>query len=212
MRPILLAGVALAAIMVGPAAVADATADRVVRDLIENPSICGDPNRPYDLVAGAPVVDMVMVPGIGTDHMAVDANAEAQAWFDYGIQLRWAFQHSESVRAFQKARLLDPSCGMCAWGEAWAMGPNLNGGGTADGVDPAALKIARDARRLARDASLQQRRMIDGLIQRYSGRKASRPDRFARVMDRLSRDNPDDVNLAAIAADAWMLKAEHWWN
>lgn len=212
MRPMLLAGVALAAIVVGPAAVADATADRVVRDLIENPSICGDPNRPYDVVTGAPVADMVMVPGIGTDHMAVDANAEAQAWFDYGIQLRWAFQHTESVRAFQKARLLDPSCGMCAWGEAWAMGPNLNGSGTADEVDPAALKIARDARRLARDASLQQRRMIDGLLQRYSGRRASRPDRFARVMDRLARDNPDDVNLAAIAADAWMLKAEDWWN
>ena len=212
MRPMLLAGVALAAIMVGPAAVADATADRVVRDLIENPSICGDANRPYDVVAGAPVVDMVMVPGIGSSHMVVDASPEAQAWFTYGIQLRWAFQHTESVRAFQKARLLDPSCGMCAWGEAWAMGPNLNGGGTDDSVDPAALKIARDARRLARDASLSQRRMIDGLIQRYSGRKASRPDRFARVMDRLARDNPDDVNLATIAADAWMLKAEDWWN
>ena len=212
MRPILLAGVALTAIMIGPAAVADATADRAIRDLIENPSICGDANRPQDVLAGTPVADMVMVPGIGSDHMAVDANAEAQAWFDYGIQLRWAFQHTESVRAFQKARLLDPSCGMCAWGEAWAMGPNLNGGGTADSVDPAALKIARDARRLARDASVQQRRMIDGLIQRYSGRKSSRSDRFARVMDRQARDNPDDINLAAIAADAWMINAEDWWN
>ena len=212
MRLILLAGVALTAIMIGPAAVADATADRAIRDLIENPSICGDANRPQDVLAGTPVADMVMVPGIGSDHMAVDANAEAQAWFDYGIQLRWAFQHTESVRAFQKARLLDPSCGMCAWGEAWAMGPNLNGGGTADSVDPAALKIARDARRLARDASVQQRRMIDGLIQRYSGRKSSRSDRFARVMDRQARDNPDDINLAAIAADAWMINAEDWWN
>ena len=212
MRPILLAGVALAAIMVGPVAVADATADRAVRDLIENPSICGDANRPADVLAGAPVAEMVMVPGIGSDHMAVDANPEAQAWFDYGVQLRWAFQHTESVRAFQKARLLDPSCGMCAWGEAWAMGPNLNGGGTDDSVDPAALKIARDARRLARDASVQQRRMIDGLIQRYSGRKGSRSDRFARVMDRQARDNPEDITLAALAADAWMINAEDWWN
>ena len=212
MRPILLAGVALAAIMVGPAAVADATADRAVRDLIENPSICGDANRPYDVQVGTPVAEMVMVPGIGSSHMAVDATPEAQAWFDYGVQLRWAFQHTESVRAFQKARLLDPACGMCAWGEAWAMGPNLNGGGRADSVDPAALKIARDARRLARDASVQQRRMIDGLIQRYSGRKSSRSDRFARVMDRQARDNPEDITLAALAADAWMINAEDWWN
>tara|TARA_R110002124_G_scaffold248261_1_gene413398 strand:+ start:1462 stop:3159 length:1698 start_codon:yes stop_codon:yes gene_type:complete len=208
----LMAGVALAAIVVGPAAVADATADRAIRDLIENPSICGAANRPEDVLAGAPIPDMVMVPGIGSSQMAVDASPEAQVWFNYGIQLRWAFQHTESVRAFQKARLLDPTCGMCAWGEAWAMGPNLNGGGRADSVDPAALKIARDARRLARDASVQQRRMIDGLIQRYSGRKSSRSDRFARVMDRQARDNPDDINLAAIAADAWMINAEDWWN
>ncbi len=212
MRPMLLAGVALAAIMVGPAAVADATTDRAIRDLIENPSICGPANRPQDVLAGAAVADMVMVPGIGSSQMAVDASPEAQAWFDYGVQLRWAFQHTESVRAFQKARLLDPSCGMCAWGEAWAMGPNLNGGGRADSVDPEALKIAREARRLARDASVQQRRMIDGLIQRYSGRKGSRSDRFGRVMDRQARDNPDDINLAAIAADAWMINADDWWN
>ena len=39
MRPMLLAGVALATVMMGPAAVADATADRAVRDLLDHPSI-----------------------------------------------------------------------------------------------------------------------------------------------------------------------------
>jgi tetratricopeptide (TPR) repeat protein len=97
---------------------------------------------------------------------------------------------------------------MCAWGEAWALGPNLNGGGNDDESIAAALKAAREARRLARDASPMQKQMIDALIQRYSGREATRATRFARGMDRIARAHPDDVSMAAIAADAWMLSVD----
>jgi hypothetical protein len=93
---------------------ADATTDRAVRDLIERPRICG-PGAAED--AGAPVAGMVMVDGFGSGGFAVDtANPEAQAWFDHGVRLRWAFEHGESVRAFRKARMLDPTCGRGAPG------------------------------------------------------------------------------------------------
>ncbi|MDP3657098.1 MAG: hypothetical protein Q8R45_09065 [Brevundimonas sp.] len=207
MRTLLLAGVALAATMVGPAAVADATA---VRDLIDRPQVCG-PAISADTVTS--VADMVMVDGFGTGGFAVDtAVPEAQAWFDHGVRLRWAFEHKESVRAFRKARLLDPGCGMCAWGEAWALGPNLNGGGNDDDSQAAALKAAREARRLARRATPMQRQMIDALVQRYSGVKGSRDRRFAEAMDRIARRHATDITVAAITADAWMLKADEWWD
>ena len=210
MRTFLLATVALAALALGPAAVAYATADRAVRDLIERPQVCGPPVPAADV---DPAADMVMVDGFGTGGFAVDTdNPEAQAWFDHGVRLRWAFEHAESVRAFRKARRLDPTCGMCAWGEAWAMGPNLNGGGRSDAVQAAALNTARDARRLARRAAPHQRQMIDALVQRYSGGEAGRARRFARAMDRIARRNPSDVTVAAITADAWMLKADEWWD
>lgn len=210
MRMTLMAGVALAAIMTGPAAVADATADRAVRDLIEQPQVCGPAG---DIETGASIADMVMVDGFGTGGFTVDTdNPEAQAWFNHGVRLRWAFEHAESVRAFRKARLLDPACGMCAWGEAWAMGPNLNGGGNSDEAQAEALKTARAARRLARRASPMQKQMIDALIQRYSGAKATRARRFATAMDRLAMRHPADVTVAAITADAWMLKADDWWD
>ncbi len=210
MRRLLMAGVALTAALIGPAAVADATADRAVRDLIERPRVCG-PASSAD--AGTPVADMVMVDGFGTGGFTVDtANPEAQAWFNHGVRLRWAFEHKESVRAFRKARLLDPTCGLCAWGEAWALGPNLNGGGNDDESLAAALKAARDARRLSRRATPMQRQMIDALVQRYSGQKGSRGRRFARSMDRIARANPTDVTVAAITADAWMLNADEWWD
>ena len=210
MRGLLMCGVAAATVLIGPSALADATADRAARDLIERPRICG-PGGAAD--AGAPVAAMVMVDGFGSGGFAVDTvNPEAQAWFDHGVRLRWAFEHGESVRAFRKARLLDPTCGMCAWGEAWAMGPNLNGGGGGEETRRAALKTARDARRLARDASPMQRQMIDALVQRYSGRESSRANRFATAMDRIARRNPTDVAVAAVTADAWMMQADRWWD
>lgn len=210
MKRILLAGATLGAMMFGPAAVADATADRAVRDAIARPQVCGPATS---ALSGTPVADMVMVDGFGTGGFAIETvNPEAQAWFNHGVRLRWAFEHKESVRAFRKARLLDPACAMCAWGEAWALGPNLNGGGNDDESQAAALKAARDARRMARRATPMQRQMIDALVQRYSGAKVSRERRFAQAMDRIARRNPQDVTVAAITADAWMLKADRWWD
>ena len=114
------------ACLIAPVAVADATATAATLALITNPQVCGRVGAVGDV---QPTRDMVMAPGFGDEGFAVDTkNPEAQAWFDHGVRLRWAFEHSESVRAFRKARQLDPSCGMCAWGEAWAIGPNLNGG------------------------------------------------------------------------------------
>ncbi len=210
MRTLLMAGVALTVSLIGPVAVADATAERAMLDRIERPQVCG----PADSAnTGTPIADMVMVEGFGTGGFAVDtAVPEAQAWFNHGVRLRWAFEHKESVRAFRKARLLDPTCGMCAWGEAWALGPNLNGGGNDDESQSAALKAARDARRLARRATPMQRQMIDALVQRYSGLKSTRDRRFAQAMDRIARRNSSDITVQAITADAWMLKAEEWWD
>lgn len=205
---------AVAALMLSaaaPAAVADATVEGALWSFLERPLMCASPDDADD--AGAPVAEMVMVEGFGTGGFQIDsANPEAQAWFNHGVRLRWAFEHTESVRAFQRARLLDPSCGMCAWGEAWAMGPNLNGGGTGEETRRAALSIAREARGLARDADRIQRRMIDALIQRYSGRESTRARRYAERMDRIARDNPTDVAVAVITADAWMMIDYEWWD
>lgn len=113
MRAVLMAGVALTVSLAGPAAVADATAERAARDRVERPQVCGPA---VSAVGATDVADMVMVEGFGTGGFAVDtAVPEARAWFDHGVRLRWAFEHKESVRAFRKARRLDPTCGLCAW-------------------------------------------------------------------------------------------------
>ncbi len=50
----------------------------------------------------------------------------AQAYFDQGLRLTYAFNHAEAIRAFREAARLDPDCGMCWWGVALAHGPNIN--------------------------------------------------------------------------------------
>jgi hypothetical protein len=40
------------------------------------------------------------------------SSAEAQAYFDQGLRLAYAFNHGEAQRAFRKAQKLDASCAM----------------------------------------------------------------------------------------------------
>ena len=95
MRGLLMCGVAAATVLIGPSALADATTDRAVMDLIERPRVCGPGGATAD---GAPVAGMVMVDGFGSGGFPVDtANPEAQAWFDHGVRLRWAFEHVDFV-------------------------------------------------------------------------------------------------------------------
>ncbi len=209
-RYLLISASALGLCMAAPAAVADATAEKAINDLINNPLICGPGGQ---LTPTASTGEIIMVDGFGTGGFRVDTlNPEAQAWFNHGVRLRWAFQHSESVRAFQKARRLDPTCGMCAWGEAWAMGPNLNGGGSGEETARKALDIAREARRMVRDSTQQNKLLVDALIQRYSGREDSRAKRFAQHTERLADRFPDHIGLQSIAADALMLVDYDWWD
>lgn len=209
MRLNLLACTAIALCLAAPAAVADATRDAAELAVIDAAQVCG-PGQSVGF-QGA-VDDMVLVDGFGEATFAVDASAEAQVWFDHGVRLRWAFEHAEAVRAFRKARQLDPDCAMCAWGEAWALGPNLNGGGADDVSRRTARTAARDARRLARNATPMQRQMMDALIQRYFGHTDGQAQRFAESMDRIARKNPDVLLVSAVTADAWMLTDRDWWT
>ncbi|MGV3577806.1 hypothetical protein [Brevundimonas sp.] len=214
MRLTLLTFTAAALCLAGPAAVADATSATADAEasaaLLQNPRGCGRVGSVLDAAAEG---QMVMVPGFGEATWAVDTtNPEAQAWFDHGVRLRWAFEHKEAVRAFRRARSIDPDCGMCAWGEAWAIGPNLDGGGNDDASLREGRRLAQLARRKAVGATPVQRQIIDAMIQRYSGAKSTQGVRFARAMDRVVGRHPDNPMIAAVAADAWMLQAEEWWD
>ena len=54
------------------------------------------------------------------------SSADAQRWFDRGLNWVYAYNHAEAIACFQKAIEADPSCAMAHWGVAYAMGPNYN--------------------------------------------------------------------------------------
>ena len=53
-------------------------------------------------------------------------SAEAQQWFNQGIQLLYGYNHDEAIRSFEKATAVDPSCAMGWWGSAYARGLHIN--------------------------------------------------------------------------------------
>ena len=59
-----------------------------------------------------------------------------------GLNLVFGFNHAEASRAFAEAGRLDPSLAMGYWGQALALGPNINA--PMDPADePKALRAGR---------------------------------------------------------------------
>src|SRR6476469_2727134 len=53
-------------------------------------------------------------------------NADAQAYFNQGFQMMYAFAKPEAVRSFRESWKRDSDCAIGYWGEAWAWGSYLN--------------------------------------------------------------------------------------
>jgi tetratricopeptide (TPR) repeat protein len=138
------------------------------------------------------------------------ASAEAQAYFDQGVKLVYAFALPQARRSFEEARRRDPECAMCWWGEAWAMGPYLNGGMRADDA-PAAFAAARRAKELADVRGTPvERALAEAMTARYAeshpaGGRKGLDSAFAVAMEDVYARHPDDPQVAALYADALMV-------
>ena len=132
---------------------------------------------------------------------------DAQAFFDQGLRLTYAFNHAEAVRAFRKAQLLDPECAMCFWGEAFALGANINAPMMDDALEPALVSLD-EAMARTDSASPRERAMIEALTKRYSTDPSSDTTdlaiAYAEQMAQVQKDFPDDQDIAVFYADAVM--------
>ncbi|MEX2494720.1 MAG: tetratricopeptide repeat protein [Woeseia sp.] len=160
-------------------------------------------------LAGAPLFE-----GMGEHHRPITTrSAGAQKYFNQGLVIDFAFNHAESVRSFRAAQRLDDQCAMCYWGEALALGPNINvtSNGKAVMSDEdriAAFAAIRKALQLKKHASAQERDYIDALATRYNG-DPSTPrepldEAYAQAMRELHKKYPDDDDAAALFAESLM--------
>lgn len=137
------------------------------------------------------------------------SDAEAQAYFDQGFQLMYAFAKSDAVRSFREAWKRDGDCAICYWGEAWAWGSYLNGAMSIEEA-PHAYAAVQRAASLKDRATATERGLIDALAVRYveSFDPETRVDQdraYADAMFKLSQMYPDDLDIATLYADALFL-------
>ncbi len=161
------------------------------------------------LRAGAPLFS-----GLGVHTLEITAaEPSVQRYFDQGLVLAFGFNHAESIRSFKAAQKLDPKCAMCFWGEALAIGPNINvtSNGSvimSDADRMAAYDVLQKALALKEFASKKEGDYIDALSARYNGdvTSARRPLdlAYAEAMGKLAAKYPEDNDAAALYAEALM--------
>jgi tetratricopeptide (TPR) repeat protein len=149
--------------------------------------------------------------GLGPFTRAISSrNPEAQAFFNQGFQLTYAFAKPEAVRSFRQAENRDSKCAICYWGEAWAWGSDLNWPmGAAEA--PFAYAAIQKAVALAGEyATPIERAFIEAMAFRYvehfDPAKSVEQDRaYADAMKKVVDAYPDDLDAATLYAEALFL-------
>lgn len=134
-------------------------------------------------------------------------NGEAQRYFSQGLLFTYGFNHAGAVRSFREAQRLDPACAMCWWGEAVALGPNINA--AMDERDHATALAAMDrAMALRHRATPREQALIEAAALRYSSdtgaHRAALDAAYADAMLAVAQRFPDDNDIAVLAAEAAM--------
>jgi tetratricopeptide (TPR) repeat protein len=161
----------------------------------------------------APAVDTapaaVALTGLGPHTRVVSqASAEAQRWFDQGLNLVFGFNHDESIKAFARAAADSPSCAMCFWGVAYANGPHINNPAVPADHAAAAVAALHQARAAAAKATPVEQALIEALALRYADPQPA--DRgpldlaYAGAMRGVRKAFPADADVAALTAEALM--------
>jgi tetratricopeptide (TPR) repeat protein len=137
-------------------------------------------------------------------HAVTTAIPQAQAAFDRGLTLLYAYNGEAAKRAFARALQRDPHLAMAAWGEALANGTDLN-----TPLDPARFSIAQiaalRAQKLEQYASPEERLYIEAVVQRYAGTYARHDGdeaQYRAAMSALVAAYPRDDDAATLYAEA----------
>lgn len=146
---------------------------------------------------------------LGNLHFSIaTGNERAQAFFDQGLKLSYAFNHAEGHRSFMEAARLDPNAAMAYWGQAFALGPNIN-----DPLPDVERKnkineAMTKAKRLAPNATPKEKALIKALSARYSEDLtkdvAELNMDYMEAMVKVVEKFPEDANIQILYAASIM--------
>ncbi|MBI1798747.1 MAG: hypothetical protein HYR73_03570 [Candidatus Eisenbacteria bacterium] len=167
--------------------------------------------------------DMKSVPlfgDLGPRHHAIrTSSAEAQRYFDQGMNLMWAFNLGEAQHSFEQAAKLDPDCAMCWWGVAMSLGPHINLPAIPDRTVAAAHAVKEAVARETR-ASDEEKALIEALTKRYADPAPTDPaaqmaldQGYADAMREVAKRWPDDMDVQALSVEALLdLRPWDYWT
>jgi tetratricopeptide (TPR) repeat protein len=143
------------------------------------------------------------------------SSAEAQVWFDRGLNWSFGYNHDEAAKCFRNALAADADCAMAYWGIAYVVGPNYNKPWKF--FDDADLSATVDEAVAAAEAGLKladritpvEVALLRAIRARYATNKVrddlhSWNDAYADAMRQVYRDFPNDPEVATLFAEALM--------
>jgi tetratricopeptide (TPR) repeat protein len=151
----------------------------------------------------------------GYSRTITTSSPDAQAYFNQGLRLIYAFNHDEAARAFAKAIEFDAACAMCYWGAGESLGPNYNMPAMADRW-AVLWQAVQSAQNNAAHATPVEQALIAALATRYSGpdplpAEKMQPfnEAYAKAMSDVARQYPDDDDVQVFHAEA-LMTANPW--
>lgn len=146
---------------------------------------------------------------LGNLHFEITATEEkAQAFFDQGLKLTYAFNHAEAHRSFMEASRLDNKSPMTYWGQAYALGPNINDQLPDDERKQKSYEALTKAQKYASIATAKERALINALAQRYSKDFAADIVElnlaYMNAMQNVSQMYPEDSDVQTLYAASVM--------
>jgi tetratricopeptide (TPR) repeat protein len=147
--------------------------------------------------------------GLGSHTRAIGTkSAQAQKYFDQGLNLVFGFAHGAAIRSFQEAARLDPESAMAHWGIALASGPHINFPMVPPPMAEQAWAALQLAQKHAAAAKPADRALIEALAKRYV--QAQPEDRspldraYAEAMRGVWKAYPKDPDVGVLFAEAMM--------
>ena len=144
-------------------------------------------------------------------------SAKAQQFFNQGLRLTYAFNHAEAHRSFLEASRLDPTAAMAFWGQAYALGPNINDPLPDDERKNSYNDAIKKATNSLNTATQKERDLIEALSHRYSTDLskdvAELNIAYMKAMEKVVKKYPDDANIQTLYA-ASIMNTTPWnyWN
>lgn len=150
-----------------------------------------------------------LLTGLGNlSYPITSKNEKAQQYFDQGLRLTFAFNHSEAHRSFLEASRLDPDAPMTYWGQAYALGPNINDPQPEMERSEKALATLAKAKKKLQKSTLKEKQLIEALSHRYSLDTTKTREElnlaYMAEMEKIAEKNSDDPHILTLYAASVM--------